>query len=394
MYQNQHADTKSPVKSQTPSVTSCVEKPQHLKDIRVLGRKDAEPNLSVTELELLTAVSSHDLSTASSIADDCGSVSPGRLRRKEVLLQASLTSSSTKALAMDWTCAPPADSRPLQSRPTMDSRRPKKTRPPKGNLEKNSGKGDERKAMDMGSPRADAPNNKEKQRRWCVRAGLEARQTPAYCESHASAFCRPYSSPTPSLGSRSRDQRSPSNMYVFLNPNIHVKTPFKHNIHKPRDAEKTKLKSPSQNLKELTAAATYHVSRILAAYSGNEPVQPTGHLLKGRLKPMYPVVVTGPKIEHCRGILSETRSYFPSASRTFQRRRQIMMQLKSGDRHFSSLSLCQQKGYDSVHRVSAASSAEDWVSNSGEEKESVEDDGDAEIEINEKETCEIMLKQL
>lgn len=96
MYQNQHADTKSPVKSQTPSVTSCVEKPQHLKDIRVLGRKDAEPNLSVTELELLTAVSSHDLSTASSIADDCGSVSPGRLRRKEVLLQASLTSSEFK----------------------------------------------------------------------------------------------------------------------------------------------------------------------------------------------------------------------------------------------------------------------------------------------------------
>ncbi|PVD26426.1 hypothetical protein C0Q70_14102 [Pomacea canaliculata] len=42
----------------------------------------------------------------------------------------------------------------LHSRPTMDSRRPKKTRPPKGNLEKNSGKGDERKGLDMGSPTA------------------------------------------------------------------------------------------------------------------------------------------------------------------------------------------------------------------------------------------------
>ncbi|PVD20261.1 hypothetical protein C0Q70_20758 [Pomacea canaliculata] len=40
-----------------------------------------------------------------------------------------------------------ADSRPLPESPTMDYRRPKKMRSPKGNLEKNSGKGDERKGL-------------------------------------------------------------------------------------------------------------------------------------------------------------------------------------------------------------------------------------------------------
>ena len=58
--------------------------------------------------------------------------------------------SQTKALAMDRTRAPPADYSLNQNCPTMDSRRPKKERPPQGNLEENSREGDEGKGLDMG----------------------------------------------------------------------------------------------------------------------------------------------------------------------------------------------------------------------------------------------------
>ena len=58
--------------------------------------------------------------------------------------------SQTKALVMDRTHAPPADYSLNQNCPTMDSRRPKKERPPQGNLEENSREGDEGKGLDMG----------------------------------------------------------------------------------------------------------------------------------------------------------------------------------------------------------------------------------------------------
>ena len=51
---------------------------------------------------------------------------------------------------MDRTRAPPADYSFNQNCPTMDSRRPKKERPPQGNLEENSREGDEGKGLDMG----------------------------------------------------------------------------------------------------------------------------------------------------------------------------------------------------------------------------------------------------
>ena len=53
--------------------------------------------------------------------------------------------------AMDRTRAPPADYSLNQNCPTMDSRRPKKERPPQGNLEENSREGDEGKGLDMGA---------------------------------------------------------------------------------------------------------------------------------------------------------------------------------------------------------------------------------------------------
>ena len=56
----------------------------------------------------------------------------------------------TKALVMDRTRAPPADYSLNQNCPTMDSRWPKKERPPQGNLEENSREGDEGKGLHMG----------------------------------------------------------------------------------------------------------------------------------------------------------------------------------------------------------------------------------------------------
>ena len=55
-----------------------------------------------------------------------------------------------KAFAMDRTRAPPADYSLNQNWPTMDSRRPKKERPPQGNLKENSREGAEGKGLDMG----------------------------------------------------------------------------------------------------------------------------------------------------------------------------------------------------------------------------------------------------
>ena len=55
-----------------------------------------------------------------------------------------------KVLVMDRTRAPPADYSLNQNCPTMDSRWPKKERPPQGNLEENSREGDEGKGLHMG----------------------------------------------------------------------------------------------------------------------------------------------------------------------------------------------------------------------------------------------------
>ena len=60
----------------------------------------------------------------------------------------------TKSLAMNRTRVPPADYSLNQNCPPIDSRRPKKERPPQGNLEENSRKGDEGKGPDMGLPGA------------------------------------------------------------------------------------------------------------------------------------------------------------------------------------------------------------------------------------------------
>ena len=60
----------------------------------------------------------------------------------------------------------------------------------------------------------------------------------------------------------------------------------------------------------------------------------------------------------------ETRSYSASASRTLQRRRHIVMQIKSGELDLHG-NASRPLGSESVHRVSAASSVEDLA---GEDK--------------------------
>ena len=63
--------------------------------------------------------------------------------------------------------------------------------------------------------------------------------------------------------------------------------------------------------------------------------------------------VTLPSVE-----FPETRSYSASASRTLQRRRHIVMQIKSGELDLHG-NASRPLGSESVHRVSAASSVED-----------------------------------
>ena len=67
---------------------------------------------------------------------------------------------------------------------------------------------------------------------------------------------------------------------------------------------------PSQEMKEMTALATYHVNRILALEAASPAKRQHGHLRKGKLQPLYPVDVAGPSITQCRGILSGDSSFF------------------------------------------------------------------------------------
>ncbi|KAK7496999.1 hypothetical protein BaRGS_00011735 [Batillaria attramentaria] len=201
----------------------------------------------------------------------------------------------------------------------------------------------------------------------------------------------PYSSPSPSLGVLSGRSGSPGKMYLSpstagTRSNPRIKMPFKHSVKKPASTE-PRAQSPSQELKEMTALATYHVTRILRAGGDGNKRQQNGRLQKGRLKPLYPVNISGPTIQQCRGIVADSRNYSPSASRTLQRRRQIVMQLKSGEMDSPCTNRSLRDGSDSVHRVSAASSLasyDDLADRDGigeEEGESVTADKDFQAEL-------------
>ncbi|XP_060555277.1 uncharacterized protein LOC132716115 isoform X2 [Ruditapes philippinarum] len=137
-------------------------------------------------------------------------------------------------------------------------------------------------------------------------------------------------------------------------PNHHVKTPFKHAVNQPEfglDGRQT----PSMGMKERTAMAAFHVHKMLSVAGEKGPHKVTGRLQKGKLKPLYPVNVNGPTIDKCRGIVSETRSYQPSPSRTLQRRVNLMNQIPNVHEYLYD----RPRTVESVHQTSIASSIDE-----------------------------------
>ncbi|XP_076436344.1 uncharacterized protein LOC143275904 [Babylonia areolata] len=185
-----------------------------------------------------------------------------------------------------------------------------------------------------------------------------------------------FSSPTPSLrvhSAGSQGRRSLGRMYVSPigatpRPNSHVKSPFKHSVRPPTQAS---CQEPSRDLKERTAMATHQMHRVLTSgrANGAGPKRRGKLQQKGRLMPLYPVAVLGPSISQCRGILADTRTYTPSPSRLLQYRRNI----QSGDLHLDESADHLSGGYESMHRVSAASSLEELAGMNRDEEEEEED---------------------
>ncbi|KAL3872141.1 hypothetical protein ACJMK2_040092 [Sinanodonta woodiana] len=137
-------------------------------------------------------------------------------------------------------------------------------------------------------------------------------------------------------------------------PNYHVKMPFKHAVNKP-DMRPDGVMSPSQELKERTALATYHINRILSHDDQPDVKKKHGRLQKAKLKPLYPVAIEGPSITQCRGIVSDAHSYGPSASRTLQRRQQLLKQIPNVHQYLYD----RPHTVESLHQTSIASSGDE-----------------------------------
>ncbi|KAL4218620.1 hypothetical protein ACF0H5_021210 [Mactra antiquata] len=138
-------------------------------------------------------------------------------------------------------------------------------------------------------------------------------------------------------------------------PNHHIKTPFKHSVSKPEMSPDGRM-TPSMGMKERTALAAFHVHKLLAVAGEKDGNKTSGKLKKGKLKPLYPVNVQGPKIEQCRGIISEARSYQPSPSRTLQRRLNLIDQIPNVHEYLYE----RPRTVESVHQTSIASSIDDY----------------------------------
>ncbi|XP_045188276.2 uncharacterized protein LOC123546141 isoform X3 [Mercenaria mercenaria] len=143
-------------------------------------------------------------------------------------------------------------------------------------------------------------------------------------------------------------------------PNHHVKTPFKHTVNQPEfglDGRQT----PSMGMKERTALAAFHVHKMLSVAGEKDVHKVSGKLQKGKLKPLYPVNVEGPKIDKCRGIVSETRSYQPSPSRTLQRRVNLINKIPNVHEYLYE----RPRTVESVHQTSVASSIDEFFNMEG-----------------------------
>ncbi|XP_052224239.1 uncharacterized protein LOC127839887 [Dreissena polymorpha] len=136
--------------------------------------------------------------------------------------------------------------------------------------------------------------------------------------------------------------------------NHHVRSPFKHAVDKP-DLSPDGRETPSMGMKERTALAAFHVHKMLAVAGERDTHKVNGKLLKGKLKPLYPVKVDGPGITNCRGIVSEAHSYQASPSRTLQRRIQLMTSIPNVHEYLYD----RPRTVESVHQTSVATSIDD-----------------------------------
>ncbi|KAJ8321201.1 hypothetical protein KUTeg_001243 [Tegillarca granosa] len=140
--------------------------------------------------------------------------------------------------------------------------------------------------------------------------------------------------------------------------NHHIRSPFKHAVNRPSmtpDGTNTPPTTPAQELKERTALATYHMGKIMSRERQERSKTPTGKLLKGKLKPLEPVVIEGPSIKQCRGIVSDIRSYAASPSRTLSRRRNLIQNIPNVHEYLYE----RPQTVESIHRTSAASSVDE-----------------------------------
>ncbi|KAK6167265.1 hypothetical protein SNE40_021338 [Patella caerulea] len=157
---------------------------------------------------------------------------------------------------------------------------------------------------------------------------------------------------TPSAGNKAGIERSTTNP--------HIKKPFKHAVNQPTTSTTPtdQASSPSKLMKANLKIATSHINSILLKQRHQEPTKVKGKLLKGKLKPMYPVNTKGPSMKDCRGVISDATTYSSSPSRTLQRRRQILSNYNQGN--IATL-IDRPVTVESVHQTSEASSMDGTV---------------------------------
>ncbi|XP_074655443.1 uncharacterized protein LOC141909015 isoform X2 [Tubulanus polymorphus] len=140
------------------------------------------------------------------------------------------------------------------------------------------------------------------------------------------------------------------------NVNYRVKTPFKQSIYKPKSQKP--IPFPGEELRERTLIAIELAQEILKRQPTPPPKEKPrkGKLWKGRLKPMYPVNITGPSIYDCLGVQPDRRKVM-RPSNTLIRRRQIMQQYPEIIEQYTlHRSETRQSLVESIHNTSRASS--------------------------------------
>ncbi|CAH1785850.1 unnamed protein product [Owenia fusiformis] len=184
--------------------------------------------------------------------------------------------------------------------------------------------------------------------------GMNTRQSSPGAKSSIMNRRTPFKDPRSESPLRS-PSRSPTRFSKYVSPNsqpkkpnVHIKNPFKHDIRTPklRPLDECPV-TPSQDLKEMTALAMFHMqrnmnnprtataksrrstrtrSRMSQKHIEVEQEKPkhTNRLLKAKLRPLYPVKLDGPAIHRCKGIVVNHEVYEPPPNRSLLRRRQLL----------------------------------------------------------------------